>query len=246
MNITSHRTEKIVPGMDLISVLDSALPLVTSRSVVVVTSKIISICQARLVKNDGTVDKHDVIRKEAQQYIDATESKYDVFITIKNDIVIANSGVDESNGGGYFVLWPENPFAEAARIWHHLRQKHHISNLGVIITDSRIAPLRWGTLGIGIAYCGFQPRKNYIGTPDVFGRKLRMTHQSVLDGLAAASVVLMGEGNEQTPIAVITEVPFVEFEDRPPTESEIASLRIDPKDDLFAPLLDSPKWKRGG
>ena len=55
----------------------------------------------------------------------------------------------------------------------------------------------------------------------------------------------MGEGNEQTPIAVISDVPFVEFQDRNPTKEEIEELKINIDDDLYAPLLKSVNWRKG-
>ncbi len=246
MEIRAYKTPKVVVGDDLLTILDHHIPKIPPKSIVVVTSKIVSICQGRVIKNDGTVNKHELIRKEADQYIDSNESRYDVYITIKNDTLIANGGIDESNGGGYFILWPENIQDEAKKIWRHLCKRDGLTHLGVVITDSRATPLRWGTLGVSLAWCGFEPLKNYIGTPDIFGRTLRMTKQSIVDGLAASAVLLMGEGNEQTPLVMIQDVPFVTFRSDAPTQKEIKALRIQPKNDLFAPLIDSPKWKRGG
>ncbi len=246
MIVTAFKTPKVVAGHDLTSILDTHLPLLKEKDIVVVTGKIVSICQGRLVKNDGTIDKHRLIEKESEYYIDPTGSRYDVTLTIKHDILIASAGIDESNGNDYFILWPENPEKTAAEIWQHLRTKHAVSELGVIITDSRTTPLRWGTLGVGLSWCGLEPLKNYIGAPDIFGRNLHMTKLGILDGLAAAAVVVMGEGNEQTPLALIRDVPFVQFQDRPPTKQEVESMRIALADDIYAPLVDSSKWQKGG
>lgn len=238
MIIKSYRTEKITPGSNFFSILDSSLPKLQEKDIVVVTSKIVSICQGRVVKN--TEDKQTLIRKEAEKYIEEPSiSRFHVTLTIKEGILIANSGIDESNAGGYFVLWPKKLFEEARKMWAYLREKHEVKNLGVLITDSRLVPLRWGTLGIGLSWCGFEPLKDYIGTPDIFGRKLRVTKQNLVDGLAAAAVTVMGEGNEQTPLAVIGNAP-VRF------SASQASVRIHPKDDMFAPLIDSSKWQAGG
>ena len=56
----------------------------------------------------------------------------------------------------------------------------------------------------------------------------------------------MGEGKEQTPLALITDVPFVQFQSRNPTNDEITNLRIDIADDMYAPLLTKADWKKGG
>ena len=56
----------------------------------------------------------------------------------------------------------------------------------------------------------------------------------------------MGEAAEQTPIAVVTNVPFVQFQDRVPTAEELHSLNMPIEDDLYAPILACAPWQRGG
>jgi F420-0:gamma-glutamyl ligase len=56
----------------------------------------------------------------------------------------------------------------------------------------------------------------------------------------------MGEADEQTPMAVIEDVPFVTFQERDPTGEELAALRISLEDDLYAPLLTRAPWRQGG
>ena len=72
-----------------------------------------------------------------------------------------------------------------------------------------------------------------------------MTKVAVVDGLAASAVLVMGEGREQTPIAVINNVPFVKFQNRNPTEQELNELQIAIEDDVYAPLLKSVDWRKG-
>ena len=117
------------------------------------------------------------------------------------------------------------------------------AELGVIITDSHTIPLRRGVLGISLAHYGFAPLKDYRGNADIFGRTLKMTQTNIPDGLAAAAVVLMGEGAERTPLALITDVPWVKFEARPAAASRrrpakpFSSFEIKTHEDLYYPLL---------
>lgn len=245
MKITVYKTAVVREGDDLLSLLERYLPVLGERSIVVVTSKIVSMCHGHLVDRNDSIDKKKLIRDEADAFLDSKLSKYDITLTVKDGILIANSGIDESNGNGKFVLWPRDPFGVAATIWKHLRKKYIRTRLGVLITDTRTTPLRWGTIGVALAWCGFVPLKNYIGEPDIFGKKLRMTKASVVDGLAAAADLIMGQGNEQTPLALIEGVPFVEFHTRPQTKKEIQSMHIALEDDLFAPLLTAVRWNRG-
>jgi F420-0:gamma-glutamyl ligase len=98
---------------------------------------------------------------------------------------------------------------------------------------------------MALAYSGFRALNNYVGTVDLFGRPLRTTHVNVVDALAAAAVLVMGEGNEQTPLAVVRDLPFVTFQDRDPSEEELQQLQIALQDDLYGPLFTHIPWHRG-
>ena len=70
----------------------------------------------------------------------------------------------------------------------------------------------------------------------------KLSKVNVVDALATAAVLQMGESNEQTPLAIITDVPFVQFQNRNPTEQELQALPISIEDDVYAPLLQSTAW----
>ncbi|MCX8008126.1 MAG: coenzyme F420-0:L-glutamate ligase [Patescibacteria group bacterium] len=245
MRVSPIRTSPVTTQGDICTFLDSVLPRIEERSILVITSKIVSILEGRIAEK--TIDKRTLVKQEADYYIEEEYlwNTYRLLITRKNDILIANSGIDESNANGKFILWPKDPFKTATTVWEYVRRSHALSSFGVIITDSRLTPLRWGTLGVGIAWCGFEPLNDYRGHPDIFGVPLKVTKAGVLDGLAAAAVLVMGEGKEQTPLALITDLPFVNFTNHPPRESERDAMRITPEDDIYAPLLVSDKWKKG-
>ena len=187
-------------GLD--AFLDNYIPPLKEKSIVVLTSKVLSIFEKRYIKKDQ-IDKKSLIKKESDYYCPRPNKEWDIVLTIKNNILIPSAGIDESNGFGHYILWPKNPFKSAVKIWKQLRNKFKIKQLGVIITDSKTTPLRWGTTGITLGYCGFEALKDYIGTPDIFNKNLRVTKANIADGLAAAAVVAMGEGAEQTPIVII-------------------------------------------
>lgn len=248
MHISSIKIETLSPTkiLDLIEFIDKYVTQLNENNILVVTSKIVSICEHRVVKIEEGVDEKELILAEADYYLPAELSKYNITISIKNNLLIPTAGIDESNGDGYYILWPKNPQRSANLIRQHLRNKFKLKKLGVIITDSKTTPLRWGTTGTGIGYSGFDPLNNYIGTPDVFGRHLKVTKANILDGLAAASVVVMGEGDERIPIVVIDDIPFVRFVDNDPTDKELGNLEISIDDDLYAPLIKNANWHKGG
>ncbi len=245
MLIKTYKTKKVAPGDNLIEILNASLPRLPEKSILVITSKIVALCQNRVVKITKGINKHALVTKEADYFVGEEHSKYGFIITIKNNVLIMSAGIDESNGNGYYVLWPEKLQSTVNTIWRTVAKKNKIRHVGIIISDSKSTPLRWGTNGVGIAYCGFKPLNDYRNKADIYGRLLKVTQVNVLDGLSVAGVLQMGDGNEQTPLAVITDVPFVQFQDRPPTKSEVHSLSIDLKDDIYAPLIDSLLWKKG-
>lgn len=244
MNITAIGTHKITNwDTDLFKILDRHLHGMKERSILAITSKIVSICEGRVVKI-GTKDKDELVRLEADYYIPQKESRYKVALTIKNGLMLPSAGIDESNTGGYFVLYPKNPQKTANTVRQYLKKRFGLNYVGVIITDSKTSPLRWGTTGVAIGYSGFVPLNDYIGKKDLFGRKLKVTKASVVDGLAVSAVVVMGEGREQTPLAVISDTPFVKFKKNDPSQKELEDLKISLADDLYAPILTRAPWKK--
>ncbi len=245
MKIDPITTPKIVVGgPPLLDIIQSSVTECTERSILIITSKIISLCEGRVVKI-GERDKQSIIQEESTYYIPPEKSKYDISLTITRNILIPTAGIDESNGNGYYVLWPANPLQTARNIRAYLADRFRLTNVGVLITDSKTSPLRLGTTGISLAYAGFSALNNYIDTPDLFGRNLKVTKANVADGLAASAVLVMGEGNEQTPLAMVEDVPFVRFQETMPTESELKELYIPLVDDMYSPLIASAPWEKG-
>ncbi len=245
MNITAIKTHKITTAdRNLYGILDNYLPTLEEKSVLAVTSKIVAICEGRIVKAQDA-NKAELIQEEAEYFLPAELSKYRYTLTVKHNMLVPTAGIDESNGNGYYILWPRDPQKTANDVRQYLSTRFHLQEVGVIITDSKTTPLRWGTSGVAITHSGFAALRNYIGAPDVFGRPLKVTKANVMDALAAAAVVVMGEGQEQTPLAVISDLGFVEFQPRDPSADELQALHIDLADDLYAPLLLSAGWQRG-
>lgn len=245
MQITSIKTNKVIRGQDvLIDILDRYLKRCPEKAVLAVTSKIVAICEGRVVRVADT-DKDALIKQEAQYYLPRSASKYDTMLTINRNILIPAAGIDESNGNGFYILWPADPQKSANTVRAYLKKRFGLHQVGVIITDSKTTPLRWGTTGISLAHSGFVALNSYIQKPDIFGRNLKMTKANVTDALSAAAVLAMGEGNEQTPLALIEDLPFVKFQPRNPTHKELEELHIAVEDDVYAPVLMGAQWKKG-
>lgn len=246
MKVKAYKTKKIVSEDKLFDILDKYLPKkINEKSVVAVSSKIVAICEGRIEKIVSDEQKDALAKKEAEFYLPREYNQYGFMITINKGIMVASAGVDASNGNGFFVLWPKNPQKSANLLRNYLMKKYGLKHIGVIITDSKLTPLRWGVTGVAISYSGFSALKNYIGEPDIFGRIMQAEKSNIADSLASAAVIEMGEGNEQKPLAVIEDIKFVDFQKRNPTKKEIESLKISIGDDVFSSLLTSVKWKKG-
>lgn len=235
----------IPPKDDLFSLIkESFLDInLKEKSIIVITSKIVAIWQGRCVKIDSIKNKDDLIKKEADFYLDRNKvPKGYVMLTMKDNILIPTAGIDESNGNGYFILWPKNSFGAAKQIYNFIKKNYRLNDFGIIISDSHCIPSRYGTMGISIAYYGFYPLRDYRGTKDIFGRKMKISLSNIADSLAVASGFVMGEGNEQTPIGIIEDIDFVKFGEFDFTKSN--PLEINKSDDIYTPLLESVKWRK--
>jgi coenzyme F420-0:L-glutamate ligase len=233
------------PRDDLYRVLDASLPRLREGDVLFIASKILAIHQGRCVKINpyahggalGESQKERLIKKEAEWYAHShLRSWKNLYLSIKENTLIANAGIDESNANGYYILWPRHSSAAAKEIKKYLQKKFRIKKLAVVITDSHIVPLRRGTFGISIGFSGLEPLYDYRGTPDIFGRIIQHTTKNIVDVLAAVAVMVMGEGNERTPLVILRGAAekFVVFTNKDTHRKSVVA----PRDDLYAPL-----WK---
>ncbi len=249
MKVMAIKTSIIKPGENLERFLTVHIKKLPEKSILVITSKIISFAQNRLVpvETGERDEKHALTRQEADLYLDPAQSKYDIMLTIKNSLLAVNAGIDQSNADGQYVLWPKNLQQTINQLWQFLREHFQVGQLGIIVTDSKTMPLRWGVTGTAIAHCGFEALISKIGTPDIFGKNLEMTQINVMEAVGIAAVFEMGEGNEQQPLALVSEISQpVRFQDRPPTDTELSDLVIKPEDDVYAPVMMSANWRKGG
>ncbi|MCC8372089.1 MAG: coenzyme F420-0:L-glutamate ligase [Rickettsia endosymbiont of Pseudomimeciton antennatum] len=161
---------------------------------------------------------------------------------MKNGILIPSAGIDESNVNEVYVLYPENIQKTVIWIWEYLKKKHNLKKIGVVITDSHTTIMRRGVTGIALGWCGFSPLYSYIDKPDLYNNPLKVTQVNILDALATSAVFVMGEGDEQTPLAIIKDAPKIYFLDRSPTIEEEKNILIPMDEDLYSPLLRAAKW----
>ncbi len=249
MQITAIKTHIVKANDNLEFFLNQHLKQIEERSILSVTSKVVALCEGRVVpkKTGEKAEKHQLVRQEAEKYLDPSGSKYNLMLTIKTGVLAVNAGVDESNvDADHYVLLPEDSFLSAKKIWQWGRRRFKLREFGVIITDSRTAPLKWGVLGTALGYCGFVGLRSEIGKPDLYGRPMHMTQVNNAESLAVASVYVGGETAEAQPLVLITDVPQIEFAQSSPSAKEKQSLQINPEDDVYWPIISKADWLKGG
>ncbi len=232
MEIKPFKTRIFRESEDLFSFVLEYIKKISKKdldgSILVVTSKIVSLSEGRMIEYKNQKQKNELIKRESDFILEKN-----ILFTIKSGMVMAFAGIDESNGNGKIILLPKDSYKSAEALRKKLAQKFHLKNLGVLITDSEFMPFRTGALGVALGYAGFAGVRNYIGKKDIFGRILKMSKTNVADSLATSAVLCMGEGKEQQPIAVITDAPVV-FKEK----INKKELIINPKKDIYAPLFN--------
>ena len=222
------------PRDDIYDLLDRSLPKLANGDVLVITSKVLAIHQGRCIKIEPSVKKDKLIEREADAYISRRRvPRQAAILTLKRHTLIPSSGIDESNGNGYYILWPRKVNALLKEIHAHLVRRHKVKRLALIATDSHTTPLRYGVMGISVGFYGLAPLIDYRGKKDIFGRTLTMTQSNLVDTLAAMSVLLMGEGKERRPFLIIRGAKFIPFTRRDAWRELVIPKHID----LYAPLL---------
>jgi F420-0:gamma-glutamyl ligase len=236
-------TPLITTGTKLISIIDISVNTMEENQVLAVSSKIISLCEGSVC--DSSEDKDIIIKHQAQMYLDRVDSAYNAMHTITKGTLMLAAGIDESNADGHYVLWPKNPLQTAQAIYNFLTNKFSIKNIGIIIVDSTSKPLRIGTIGTSIAHYGFNELYDYRGTKDLFGRTIEVSQQNIAEGLASVAVLTMGEGTEQTPLAIIQDIPNIQFDSTAGGTSYATNAQQAINNDVYEPLLKSVKWRKG-
>lgn len=230
MQVIPIKTTIVTPGTELMSFITSHIGTLTEQSILVITSKIVAIAEGRIRPCTTKEDRMALIKAESDMAIETPWT----WLTVKDGQVYASAGIDESNvGEGNCVLLPEDSYESARVIREALKAHYGVTDLGVLITDSRVLPLRQGAVGIALGYAGFEGIKDYRGQHDLYKRPFKVSRANIADSLATTAVLCMGEGSECQPLAVITEAP-VTFTDRAIQKEE---LQIPVEDDMYLPFF---------
>lgn len=193
------------PGDDLGAAVAAAAPWLRDGDVVVVTSKVVSKCEGRLVPAPRDPEERDRLRRRLidDEAVRVLARKGKTLITEnRNGLVQAAAGVDGSNvHRDELALLPVDPDASAARLRAGLRERLGV-RVAVVITDTMGRAWRNGQIDLAVGAAGMAVLHGYAGAVDEHGNELLVTEIAIADEIAAAADLVKGKLTAM-PVAVV-------------------------------------------
>jgi coenzyme F420-0:L-glutamate ligase/coenzyme F420-1:gamma-L-glutamate ligase len=212
---------EVRPG-DSVAELVLAAAQLAPGDVLVITHKVISKAEGRIVPLDSVRPRASARRWAAAHCLDArmvelalreavriVRRRRGVLITqTAHGLIGANSGVDASNvdGGRSAVLLPADPDASARRIYRLLKSRLGFA-VPVIITDTFGRPWREGLTEVAIGMAGMSAFRDFRGRRDPHGYKLRVSLEAVADELAGVAGLACGK-LARVPACIVRGFPY--------------------------------------
>jgi len=197
------------PGDDLAALIATAAPWLRDGDVLVVTSKIVSKAEGRLVDVPAAGPDRDAARDEAL----AAETARPVarrghtrIVQTHHGFVMASAGIDASNvDRSQLVLLPKDPDGSARALRAALRERAGV-DVAVVVSDTMGRPWRLGLVDVALGAAGIDPLRDHRGRLDAYGNELHLTQMAVIDELASAAELVKGK-SDQVPVAVVRGLP---------------------------------------
>ena len=175
----------------------------------------------------------ELVLRETKKIVKA--SRGILLVEDNRGLICINAGIDKSNvkGKGNFALLPENPDESAEKCRMEIK-KLTGKNVAVIMSDTYSRPFRRGQVNFAIGVAGIKPFEDYRGKKDLFGQTLKVKNVAVVDEIAAAAELLMGQAKEARPVVIFKGLGnVVRFCDK----CSLKELQISSEEDLFRAAL---------
>lgn len=206
---------------------------IQNGDILVITHVIVSRAEGRVVNLDEVVPS-EFAKSIAEQYgkdptlVEAVlrESKSirrmgdgKLITETKHGFICANSGIDKSNvpGERNVALLPEDPDHSAEEIREKIRRSTGC-DVAVIISDTHGRPLRKGEINVAIGVAGIKALRDRRGESDLFGYILKVKQTAIIDELASAAELAIGQANEGIPVAIIRGYNYLKSENAKTTD----------------------------
>ena len=212
--------------------------------VIVVTQKVVSKAEGRVVdlrdvepspfacrlaEETGRDSRLlELVLQESRSIVRMDVSRGIIITETRHGFVCANAGIDASNvpGDTRVCLLPEDPDRSAARIRDQVQRAYPGAKVAVVISDTFGRAWREGHTNFAIGVAGMQPMLDYRGSPDAYGKILKVTNIAVADELASAAELVTAK-SIGVPVAVVKGYSYSEGTDG------IQAILRHPSRDLF-------------
>ena len=221
---------EIEPGDDLASIIAEATQQtgndLQDGDVLVVTQKVVSKAEDRLVDVDPEVGHKPLVERESVRIL---RRRGDLIISeTEHGFVCANAGIDLSNvEAGRAALLPVDSDRSARRIRDALTHRFDV-DVAVVVSDTFGRPWRRGVTDVAIGCAGLRPVVDLRGTSDALGRELQVTEVAVVDEIASAAELVMGKA-DGVPVAIVRGIDPLWLGNG----SVLADVVREPAEDLF-------------
>jgi coenzyme F420-0:L-glutamate ligase/coenzyme F420-1:gamma-L-glutamate ligase len=235
----------VQPGDDLAAaVAEAALDDLADGDVLVIAHKVVSKAegQVRLLAEIEPGERARALAAEHGKDARLVQAVLDESVQLlraragvlicetRHGLVCANAGIDQSNASrpGELILLPEDPDASARRLRAGLAELRGVRP-AVVIADSFGRAWRVGQTDVALGAAGLVPLDHWVGRPDAYGRRLRVTTIAIADAVAAAADLVRSKDSRQPAVLVRGLERYVTVEDGPG-----AAVLLRPRDqDLF-------------
>ncbi|MER7168260.1 coenzyme F420-0:L-glutamate ligase [Micromonospora sp. NPDC000207] len=217
-------------GDDLAALIGNAAPWLRDGDVLVVTSKIISKAEGRLVDvpADGPerlAARDEVLAAETVRVVASRGATR--IVQTHHGFVMAAAGIDASNvAKTQLVLLPRDPDASARTLRTELRDRYDVE-VAVIVSDTMGRPWRNGLTDVALGVAGMSALRDHRGEVDPYGNELSLTQMAVVDELAGAAELVKGKC-DQVPVAVVRGyLPAADGDDGPGAATLVRDASLD-------------------
>jgi len=177
---------EVAAGDDLAALVAEHVE-VRDGDVVVLTSKVVSKAEGRVVPGD----REQAIREETVRLV----ARRGPTSIVENHLglVMAAAGIDASNvAPGMLVLLPLDPDDTARRLRADLLARSG-RNVAVLISDTAGRAWRHGQTDLAIGAAGIEPLVSFEGRTDGYGNELAVTAPAVADEITGIAEVVTGK-----------------------------------------------------
>lgn len=149
--------------------------------------------------------------EEAKRLLESDRSFF--LVQMQDGRIASDAGIDSSNvPAKYYVLTPPEPDREAEELAKKIKNITG-KEVAVVITDTELSITKFGSVDIAIGSYGIEPIRRKFASKDRFGKPKYGGVDIIVDEIAAAAALLMGQTTEGIPVVIIRGLSYERVEE---------------------------------